>query len=363
MSSSIIDEIDNRMLQLFLCIRNELIINHQNIDFSTLNKSISSELFNKIKYLDMGVLPGSMCYLLNLPDDLLQYVIGFINIHEMHVLNSVCKYIKNYLINVIKQMMKYYTVGRVMYFISNQRYIPGIITCDIDIINYETYEHHVGFHVYTMDGNETYYPKNEIMKYSHMHKNHSFRILQQPNYKGRHAPYLNKPHEICSCGKYVSGCRTLIPTTAPSSCIILDPSYIPNLHDNIGKIMDVSTFPRNNYHLQQALKIENTYGVAFRANGVPNINNTINDTVKVPIGRMSDTARRLINESYSSTYSLFNNQSSQEPVIFNNDLPELLSDNDVEDVDTPELLSDNDAENNDDSSGYFIIKGSEFNIQ
>lgn len=336
MSSSIIDEIDSRMSQLFLCIRNELIINHQNIDHSNLNKSISLELFNKIKYLDIGVLPGSMCYLLNLPDDLLQYVLGFINIREMHVLNSVCKYIKKYLINVIEQLMKYYTVGRVMYFISNQQYMPGIITCDIDMINYETYEHHVGFHVYTMDGNETYYPKGEIMKYSHIYKIDSFHVPQQPNYKGRHAPYLNKPHELCSCGKYVSGCRTLVPTTAPSSCIILDSSYIPNLNENMGKIMDISKFPKHNYHLQQALAIENAYGVSFRANGVSNIKNTINDSVKEPIGRMPDAARRLINETYPNTYSLFNNQLSQEPDNFYDDMPELVS-NDYGDDDITEL--------------------------
>ena len=327
------------MSQIFNHVRNELINNQCNIDCSTLNKTISSELFHTIKYLDMGVLPNSTCYLLNLPDELMYYIFKFINIREMFNIMSVCTTIQSYAINGIDRLMEYYTVGRVMYFTSRRCWMPGIIICDIDIINYETYEHHIGFHVYTMDGNVVYYPKNEIMKYSHINRIYLPHALEQPDYNGKHAPYLNEPHELCLCGKYISGCQNSRPTTALSSCAVLEPSFMPDLDENMGNIMDISTFPRHQNHATQALEIEDTYGVSFNANGVSNIlYSTTRSDIRMT-NRISDIMRnlnferypnferyainRIVIESDNITNNLFSDR-LPEPLVDNyDDIPEL----------------------------------------
>lgn len=357
MASSIIDDIDNRMSQLFNHVRNEIINNQCNIDRSTLNKTISSELFHTIKYLDMGVLPNSTCYLMNLPDALLHYIFEFVNIREMFNIMGVCTSIQSYAIDGIDRLMEYYTVGRVMYFISKRCWMPGIIICDIDIINYETYEHHVGFHVYTMDGNAVYYPKNEIMKYSHINRFYLSRVSEQPNYNGRHAPYLNKPHELCLCGKYTSGCQTSRPTTALSSCAVLEPSFIPDLDENIGNIMDISTFPRHQNHVTQALDIEHNYGVSFNANGAPNV---IYNTTRSDIMRNSNFERynnRTVIESLGITNNLFSNQSLEDLDDDYNNMPDLESvdDDSLVAVFNTELTSDDDDDEDDDSDDANLI--------
>lgn len=239
--------------------------------YSCATDSMIEKLFKIINYLGVGGLPNTPCYLFNIPNELLLNIIDYITPRNICNISGVCNLFNDIRILKYNDIMKYFTIGRVMYFAINEKWVNGIIICIIDTINHETFEKHNGFHVYTLDGNVIYYTNNNIIKYSRLDLPEFLSDSSiNPIIINKHAPYLNFPHQLCQHGVYTSQCNSYIQSTAPSTCNVLLAGFTPPIHDAIGKILDIETFPRHPMHLQKAYHLENLYGVAYKANGTIN---------------------------------------------------------------------------------------------
>jgi hypothetical protein len=259
----------DNMQQITDMINASVIESSHNQLYSCATDSMINKLFKIINYLDMGSLPNTPCYLFQIPNELLLNIIDYITPRNICNTSGVCNLFNDIYISKHNDIMNYFTIGRVMYFALNENWVTGIIICIIDTINHKTFEQHNGFHVYTLGGNVTYYTNNDIIKYSR---------LDLPKFLGespanpiitnKHAPYLNFPHQLCQHGIYTSQCNGDKQSTAPSTCNVLLHGFTPPIHDAIGEILDIETFPRHPMHLQEAYRLENLYGVAYTANGV-----------------------------------------------------------------------------------------------
>ena len=241
-----------------------------NLTYFSNQTALVAELTSMIIAVKAGTIPEAPCYIDMLSSDIFYNIMSFINPREMMRVCRVCNRFNLTSHILIQPALRIFQQGFVAYFATLNMWSLGVVLCVIDTINPDTYEHHTGVHVYLM-GSVLYYTNDNLAQYSHIgHLTLAPKTFPPLiEYETDHTPYGNLPHQVCDVhGEYLHNCGEPFAPTAPSTCLLLHPTFRPNLQpEMVGKVIDVDKFQLHDFHLQMALAREDRYGVSFECNG------------------------------------------------------------------------------------------------
>jgi hypothetical protein len=238
--------------------------NHPESDIRRIFADVFAEIAGPLRY---DTLPTPPCRITQLPDSLFELAISYQSPRDLRALRGVSHQFNQVSMGFEQASLLFYCKGRLAWFADNGEWVLGIVICYVDIVNPVTYVASKGIHVYTENGNTTYFANSELAKYSHFRPRYEAPVCPAHITRtNNECPDGNDPHNICPCGYYLTDCGLANGTTAPSSCdvFITDVNMKPQF---VGCVIYMGGLTLHNHHQRISLEREEIHGIAYKPTG------------------------------------------------------------------------------------------------